>query len=193
MVLCLLYYFAYTYFCLLIACRCLSLIYFCLFLVVLCLCHYWCLFVDPLCICVLFVSLWSVFVLVVVCVYLWYLASPVVLSFLFDVDLKMRPGVSQVSWLGFPPGTPASYHSCVCLVWMQRMKHFRTQNKKMCEKCFEWSVRKASDEVICDVFSLCKSETLDSSLRGFISTSCFVSLAALHLLFHWCMFIINMV
>lgn len=174
-VLCLLYYFAYTYFCLLIACRCLSLTFyfFCLFLVVLCLCHYWCLFVDPLCICVLFVSLWSVFVLVVVCVYLWYLPSPVVLSFLFDVDLKMRPGVSRVSWrasLDFLrvlrlPTTAVSVW-CGCKV----DEAFQgTKQKDVWKVCWVISKsRKASDEVICDVFSLCQSETLDSSLRGFI-------------------------
>lgn len=124
-----------------------------LFLVVLCLCHYWCLFVDPLCICVLFVSLWSVFVLVVVCVYLRYLPSPVVLSFLFDVDLKMSPGVSRVSWragLDFLrvlrlPTTVVSVW-CVCKV---------DQTFQDTEQKDVWKVlrvitksRKASDEVI---------------------------------------------
>lgn len=48
-----------------------------------------------LCVFVFFLCLFEVFL---VCVYLWYLPSPVVLSFLFDVDLKIRPGVSRVSW-----------------------------------------------------------------------------------------------
>lgn len=124
-------------------------LFFCLFMVVLCLCHYWCLFV----LCVLFVSLWSVFVLVVVCVYLWYLPSPVVLSFLFDVHLKMKPGVSRVSWragLDFLrvlrlPTTAVSVW-CGCKV----DEAFQGTKQKDAWKVL-WVIsksRKASDEVI---------------------------------------------
>lgn len=106
----------------------------------------------PWCICVLFVSLWSVFVLVVV-VYLWYLPSPVVLSFLFDVHLKMRPGVSRVSWragLDFLrvlrlPTTAVSVW-CGCKV----DEAFQGTKQKDAWKVL-WVIsksRKASDEVI---------------------------------------------
>lgn len=36
--------------------------------------------------------------------------------------------------LGFPPGTPASYHSCVCLVWMQSGWSISGHKTKRCVK-----------------------------------------------------------
>lgn len=36
--------------------------------------------------------------------------------------------------LGFPPGSPASYHSCVCLVWMQSGWSISGHKTKRCVK-----------------------------------------------------------
>lgn len=87
---------------------------FCLFLVVLCLCHYWCLFIDPLCICVFCVSLKCFCSYCGLCLFMVFAVS---CGAFFSLWCRSQ---DEMGSCGFPPpGTPASYHSCVCLVWMQ--------------------------------------------------------------------------
>lgn len=140
--------------------------FFCLFLVVLCLRHYWCLFVDPLCICVFCVSLKCFCSCCGLCLFLVFAIS---CGAFFSLWCR-----SQDETWGLPgfllrvlrlPTTAVSVW-CGCKV----DEAFQGIKQKDAWKVL-WVIsksRKASDEVICDVFSLCQSETLDSSLRGFI-------------------------
>lgn len=140
--------------------------FFCLFLVVLCLRHYWCLFVDPLCICVFCVSLKCFCSCCGLCLFMVFAIS---CGAFFSLWCR-----SQDETWGLPgfllrvlrlPTTAVSVW-CGCKV----DEAFQGIKQKDAWKVL-WVIsksRKASDEVICDVFSLCQSETLDSSLRGFI-------------------------
>lgn len=146
------------------------LFFFCLFMVVLCLCHYWCLFV--LGVFVFFLCLFEVFLFLLwfvsiygICRLLWCFLFSLMYISRWDLGSPGFPGVPAWISSGFSGFLP---QLCLFGVDAKWMKNFRAQNKKMREKCFEWSVRAEKHLMRSyDVFSLCQSETLDSSLRGF--------------------------